>query len=240
MRRGDTVWFVENFNYYFMKKTIASFVCPDGKRYHRQGIPEGIYCPGKTISQIIEIARKLRQEDKTAPILLTRAEVNIYRAVKKIFRESHYNLVGKIIHIPSSKKLTLTDNYICVITAGTTDVPVAEEAAETASSLGIRVKKFYDVGVAGIHRIMDKQKEIANASCSIVCAGMEGALPSVVGGLAASPVIAVPTSVGYGANFGGVSALLTMLNSCAPNVCVVNIDDGFGAGVTAALIARKK
>lgn len=224
------------------KKTQHNdFACPDGKRFSRQGLPEGIYCPGKTIPQIISIIRRLRSADVKAPVILTRADDKIYRAVKKIFKKSVYNKTGKVITVPplAPSAFPLSGKYICVITAGTTDIPVAEEAAATAESLGVIVRRFYDVGVAGIHRIMERRTEIENAACSVVCAGMEGALPSVVGGLARSPVIGVPTSVGYGANFGGVSALLTMLSSCAPNVCVVNIDDGFGAGVIASLIARR-
>jgi len=204
-------------------------------------MPEGIYCPGKTILEIISIARRLRSADEKAPVILTRADDKIYRAVKKIFKKAIYNKTGGLITIPSlvPTAFSSSEKYICVITAGTTDISVAEEAAATAEALGVRVRRFYDVGVAGIHRIMERRTDIENAVCSVVCAGMEGALPSVVGGLARSPVIGVPTSVGYGANFGGVSALLTMLSSCAPNVCVVNIDDGFGAGIIASLISRK-
>ncbi len=213
------------------------FKCPDAGRFERQGIPEAIYCPGKTESQIISILRDMTS--CSGPIILTRAEKKIFQAVKRKYAGAKYNKEGKII-VMNPVKISKKRSYVCVVTAGTTDVPVAEEVAETCEAVGCRTERIYDVGVAGIHRIFNHKDKIAEAACVIVCAGMEGALPSVVGGLARSPVIGVPTSVGYGAAFGGVSPLLTMLNSCTPNVCCVNIDDGLGAGIIASLIARGK
>lgn len=223
-----------------MKK--LDFACPDVKRFQRQGIPEAIYCPGKSINQILKIISCMIKSP--TPVILTRADGKIYKAVKKKFKTAKYHELARIVSIQPQNQSYIRRNsdevsYICVITAGTTDIPVAEEAAVTCEILGNKVERVYDVGVAGIHRIFEHREKVYNASCVIVCAGMEGALPSVVGGLSRSVVVAVPTSVGYGSNFGGVSALLTMLNSCAPNVCCVNIDDGFGAGIIASLINKR-
>jgi pyridinium-3,5-biscarboxylic acid mononucleotide synthase len=209
---------------------------PEPERFERQGFPEAIYGEGKTRRQLIDISLKLSKGN--GPVIITRAGKEAYRAVKKRFPKAEYFEDARLIAV---KKIAARSsrNYICVATAGTTDISAAEEAAVTAELLGNRVKRIYDVGVSAVHRLFAHKETLLGASCVVVCAGMEGALASVVGGLVASPVIAVPTSVGYGVSFKGVSALLTMLNSCAPNVTVVNIDDGFGAGVTASLINKK-
>lgn len=230
--------------------SVAPFACPDVKRFERQGIPEAVYCPGKTVGQIVAITRAMAPGDRVrAPVILTRADEKIFRAARRVFPSAKFHRIARLITIsPADSRLGKTapaaakkaaSRYVCVVTAGTTDIPVAEEAAVTAEALGVRVERLYDVGVAGVHRVIEKRGVIEGAAVVVVCAGMEGALPSVVGGLARSTVVGVPTSVGYGANFGGLAALLTMLNSCAPNVCAVNIDDGFGAGVIASLIAKK-
>ncbi len=210
---------------------------PDLERYKRQGFPEAVYCPGKTIQQILSITKKLYKTGE--PVLLTRADKKVYNKIKKEFKKAKYYPSAKLVVIKRKKEKTLSSSkYVAVVTAGTSDVPVAEECAITCETLGTRVVRIYDVGVAGVHRLFKYQKELKKASCVVVVAGMEGALPSIVGGLVSCPVIGVPTSIGYGANLGGISALLTMLNSCCANVCCVNIDDGFGAGVTAHLIVK--
>ncbi|MDI6642416.1 MAG: nickel pincer cofactor biosynthesis protein LarB, partial [Elusimicrobiota bacterium] len=184
-------------------------------------------------------------ERQSLPIIATRASPSVYRAVKKKIPTAKYYPKARIIAIDYKKSHASMPayshtHYICVVTAGTTDIPVAEECAVTCELLGTKVERIYDVGVSGVHRLSKYRDKIQKANCLVVCAGMEGALPSIVGGLVSCPVVGVPTSVGYGMNFSGISALLTMLNSCAPNVCVVNIDDGFGAGVIAHLIAKQK
>jgi NCAIR mutase (PurE)-related protein len=206
----------------------------DTHREVRKGFPETIFCQSKTIAQIIQILKKLPKEQN---ILLTKANKNVYTAVKKVYHTARYNDSAKTIVIqrykPKPKRGT-----ILVLTAGTSDIPVAEEAVETAELMGNTVEKVYDVGVAGVHRLFDIKEKIFHANVIIVIAGMEGALASIVGGLASKPVIAVPTSVGYGASFHGIAPLLTMLNCCAEGVAVVNIDNGFGAGYFASLINR--
>jgi len=210
----------------------------DSHRELRQGFPEVILCEGKSAERIISIIEKLRSNGSS--ILATRVEPTKSEAVIKAIPSLQYN--------PDARTLTLSERefeekgagVIMVISAGTSDIPVAEEAAVTASMMGNKVERLYDVGVAGIHRLFHHRERITSAGVLIVCAGMEGALPSVVGGIVARPVIAVPTSIGYGANFGGVAALLGMLNSCAPSVTVVNIDNGFGAGYVASLINRRQ
>ena len=211
------------------------FAMIDNHRELRVGYPEVIYCAGKTSEQVKEIVRFMLTKDNN--ILGTRATEEMYNAVKEICEDAEYNKLGRTITI-KKKEQTLTDSYIAIICAGTSDLPVVEEAVETAKILGNRVKKITDVGVAGIHRLFSKLDIIRGAKVVIVIAGMEGALASVVGGLVDKPVIAVPTSVGYGANFGGVSALLSMLNSCASGVSVVNIDNGFGAAYNASIINK--
>lgn len=207
----------------------------DNHREIRVGYPEVIYCAGKTPEQVRGIVQFM--VTKGCNILGTRANEETYEAVKKICPKAEYNKEAKTITV-KNKEMKFSDTYIAVVTAGTSDIPVAEEAAITAEIFGSRVERIYDVGVAGIHRLLDRLDLIRNAKAIIVAAGMEGALASVVGGLVDKPVIGVPTSVGYGASFGGVSALLTMLNSCASGVSVVNIDNGFGAGYLASMINK--
>ena len=212
------------------------FARVDHHRQLRKGFPEVIFCPGKTFEQIKKIA--LSQND----LLATRADEKIFKELQKVLPKAKYHKEARIISVSSSKRKAGIKNKkaIIIITAGTADIPVAEEAAVTAEFLGNNVKRIYDVGVAGIHRLFDKTKEIMSAPVIIVIAGMDGALASVIAGIASSPVIAVPTSVGYGASFKGLSALLAMLNSCSTGVGVVNIDNGFGAGCLANAIMKRK
>lgn len=207
----------------------------DNHREIRVGYPEVIYCEGKTVEQVTNIIQFMLTRDNN--ILATRANEKMYEAVKNICAEAKYNPLGRTIAIRKRDE-QLTDSYIAIVAAGTSDMPVVEEAAETATLLGNRVEKIMDVGVAGIHRLFSKIDTIRGAKVVIVVAGMEGALASVIGGLVDKPVIAVPTSVGYGANFGGLAALLSMLNSCASGVSVVNIDNGFGAAYSASMINK--
>lgn len=207
----------------------------DNHRELRVGYPEVIYCEGKTVEQVkIIIEFMLTKENN---ILATRANEKMYEAVKAVCPEAKYNPLGRTITFRMREEV-LTDSYIAIVAAGTSDMPVVEEAAETAILLGNRVEKIMDVGVAGIHRLFSKIDIIRGAKVVIVVAGMEGALASVIGGLVDKPVIAVPTSVGYGANFGGLAALLSMLNSCASGITVVNIDNGFGAAYSASIINK--
>ena len=212
------------------------FTRVDHHRSLRKGFPEVIWGEGKTSQQILSIMKELKRKGQN--ILITRLEERKAKAVQKVFPKSQY--------YPRSKTLTYLTHpvkfegkgIILVITAGTTDIPVAEEAVVTAQFMGNRVETLYDAGVSGIHRLLSERTRLEAARVLIVVAGMEGALPSVVGGLVDRPVIAVPTSIGYGTSFGGIAALLTMLNSCASGVAVVNIDNGFGAGYMASLINR--
>ena len=208
----------------------------DYHRAVRQGVPEVIYCAGKTPEQTAGIARSLLSRSGEN-LLCTRAGAEHYEAVRAVEPSAEYHAEARIVRVMRNR-----ENYgvgrILVLTGGTSDIPVAEEAALTAETLGNDVGRIYDVGVAGIHRLLSRTDEIMRANVLIAVAGMEGALASVVAGLVDRPVIAVPTSVGYGANFGGLSALLTMINSCASGVSTVNIDNGFGAGYMAALINR--
>lgn len=207
----------------------------DNHRELRVGYPEVIYCEGKTVEQVKSIIQFMLTNGTN--ILATRANEKMYEAVKTICTEAKYNPMGRTITIRKREE-HLTDSYIAIVSAGTSDMPVVEEAAETAIILGNRVEKIIDVGVAGIHRLFANIDIIRGAKVVIVVAGMEGALASVIGGLVDKPIIAVPTSVGYGANFGGLSALLSMLNSCASGVSVVNIDNGFGAAYNASIINK--
>jgi pyridinium-3,5-biscarboxylic acid mononucleotide synthase len=209
----------------------------DTHREMRVGYPEVIYCPGKTLDQIKTVV--LAMSERNSNILATRAEENVFHAVREVCPDAVYHSTAKIITI-KKKETDVPESYIAIVTAGTSDIPVAQEASVTAEFFGNRVERIVDVGVAGIHRLFHNIDKIRGARVIIVVAGMEGALPSIVGGLVDKPVIAVPTSVGYGASFGGISALLTMLNSCASGVCVVNIDNGFGAGYVASMINRLK
>lgn len=206
----------------------------DTSRKERTGFPEVVFCSGKTNEYLLDIYKKLLEED--GEVFGTRATEEQFEFVKREIPEIKYNKVSKILKFEKEGK-ERTGN-ICICAAGTADIPVAEEAAETAEFFGCKVNRIYDVGVSGIHRLLSKVDEIREANCVVAVAGMEGALPSVIGGLVSNPVIAVPTSVGYGANFQGLSALLTMLNSCANGITVVNIDNGYGAGYSATQINR--
>lgn len=217
--------------------TDLGFAKIDHHREIRTGYPEIVYCAGKTTGQATEIFRVMAESENN--VIGTRADEKMYLAVKKIIPGAVYYPMARIISI-QKKKPVAPGTGIGVITAGTSDIPVAEEAAVTAELLGNNVLRIYDAGVAGIHRLVDKLPEIRTCRVIIVIAGMEGALASVVGGLVDVPVIAVPTSVGYGANFGGISALLAMLTSCSAGVTVVNIDNGFGAGFSASMINQLK
>ncbi len=204
----------------------------DHHRQLRKGFPEVIFCQGKTVEQVKAISERILAASHL--LLATRATPEMYEAVATLDPSARFNELGRTITVgqPSGE---LHDG-ILIISAGTSDIPVAEEAVETAQIMGNRVERLYDVGVAGLHRLLNNYKKLGEARVIVVVAGMEGALPSVVGGLVEAPVIAVPTSVGYGTSFGGVAALLSMLNSCASGVTVVNIDNGFGAGYSASLI----
>lgn len=206
----------------------------DTHRSLRRGCPEVIYCEGKQVSEIQRIFREMVKHNEN--IIATRAEQDVYSAIKKDFRKAEYNKRARIITL--IQKPVKKQGLVIVVSAGTSDIPVAEEACVTAELLGANIERLYDVGVAGIHRLLAHTELLQKASVLIVAAGMEGALPSVVGGLVDKPVIAVPTSVGYGANFGGIAPLLAMLNSCASGVTVVNINNGFGAGYAAGMINR--
>jgi len=209
----------------------------DNHRELRVGYPEVIYCPGKTADQVKTVVRAMLERNSN--ILATKADEDVFMAVRRICPDAVYHQTARAITI-RMKEIEVPDSYIAVVTAGTSDLSVAEEAAVTAEFFGNRVEKIADVGVAGIHRLFDNMEMIRGARVIIVVAGMEGALPSIIGGLVDKPVIAVPTSVGYGASFQGLAALLTMLNSCASGVCVVNIDNGYGAGYMASMINRLK
>lgn len=206
----------------------------DHHRSARVGFPEVVFCQGKTCDQIAAIFEALDKKNKQ--VLLTRADIKVYDRVKELNGKAVYCPLSKTIVV--EKKKPGRKGLVSVVCAGTADTPVAEEAAITAEVCGSRVTRFYDVGVAGLHRLLDNFKKIAESRCIVVIAGMDGVLPSVVGGLAPCPVVAVPTSVGYGANFNGIAPLLTMLNSCASNVSVVNVNNGFGAGYIASMINR--
>jgi len=211
------------------------FATIDTDRQHRTGLPEVIYASGKTVEQVQQIAERMYKTG--IDVLATRVTPEMAKAVQSVIPGAEYDALAKTIVFKEKKELQ-TKGYIAIVAAGTSDLPVAEEAAVTATFLGNQVEKVYDVGVAGIHRLFHKLDLIRNAQVIIVVAGMEGALASVVGGLVDKPVIGVPTSIGYGANFQGLSALLSMLNSCASGVSVVNIDNGFGAACQASLINK--
>lgn len=211
------------------------FSVVDHHRSLRVGYPEVIYGEGKTIEQVRSITAALLRHDNN--VLITRASQEMYDLIADDVPDAEYNALGRTISVYRDVP-QLTESTIAIVAAGTSDLPVVEEAYETARIMGNRVIKITDVGVAGLHRLFGRLDAIRSAKVVIVVAGMEGALASVVGGLVDKPVIAVPTSVGYGASFGGLSALLTMLNSCASGVTVVNIDNGFGAGYTASLINK--
>lgn len=212
------------------------FAKVDLHRQLRIGFPETVFCQGKTTEQVVEIVRSLSQDGST--VLATRADEDKFAALQEAGLRASYNPQARTIVINPPPPPPEGSPFVLVATGGTGDIPVAEEAAVTAESMGHRVERLYDVGVAGLHRLLEHLPLLRKAAAIVVVAGMEGALPSVIGGLVESPVVAVPTSVGYGASFGGVAPLLTMLNSCAPGVAVVNIDNGYGGGFFAALVAR--
>jgi NCAIR mutase (PurE)-related protein len=214
---------------------VGGYACLDHHRGIRNGMPEVVLAEGKTTGQVVAIVERLAAEG--GPVLATRAVPAVYEAVRARVPAAEYNALGRTILVPDADAPPGRPG-ILVLTAGTADIPVAEEAAVTATAMGNEVQRVYDVGVAGIHRLLDRLPALRRARVIVVVAGMDGALPSVVGGLVSVPVVAVPTSVGYGAAFGGLSALLTMLTSCAAGISVVNIDNGFGAGYAAALINR--
>jgi len=207
----------------------------DTHRALRKGFPETVFCKGKTTYQILKILDSMSKHNHS--VLATKADKKIYSAVKKIYPDAEYNDLAKTI-VVKKEKIKPKKGKILIITAGTSDIPVAEEAVVTAELMGNNVEKAYDVGVAGVHRLFDIKDKIFEADVTIVVAGMEGALASIVGGLTSKPVIAVPTSVGYGASFKGIAPLLTMMNTCSEGVVVVNIDNGFGAGYFASLVNR--
>ncbi len=208
----------------------------DHARAHRQGFPEVIFGQGKDPDQIAGIFEKL--VERAPNVLVTRTTPEVFGVLRNICTDAEWHGSAKMVRVLRETE-DLGQAEIAVVTAGTSDVPVAEEAALTAEAMGNRVVRIWDVGVAGIHRVLSERHLLQGARVVVVAAGMEGALPSVVGGLVSVPVVAVPTSIGYGASFEGVAALLGMLNSCASNVVTVNIDNGFGAGFAAALINRK-
>lgn len=221
---------------YFARKPFEDmgYAKLDMQREIRSGYPEVVYCSGKADGHLLRIFETLYREN--GEVLGTRASKEQYELVRRSIREISYDEISRILKIEKPGKEL--KGLIAVCTAGTADIPVAEEAAQTAEYFGNRVERIYDVGVSGIHRLLSRVDDIRSANCVVAVAGMEGALASVIGGLVKRPVIAVPTSVGYGANMGGISALLTMINSCANGIAVVNIDNGFGAGYMASQINR--
>jgi len=208
----------------------------DSHRELRTGFPEVIYCQGKSLEQISKIVKTMLSSSKF--LMATKAEPDIFEAIRKIAPDSVYHETARIVVIGQRDRIK-NAGLILVITAGSSDIPVAEEAAVTAEAMGNPVERLFDVGVAGIHRLFEHKDILFKADVLIAVAGMEGALASVIGGLVDKPVVAVPTSIGYGASFNGLSALLNMLNSCAPGIAVMNIDNGFGAGYFAGLINRQ-
>lgn len=208
----------------------------DHHRALRKGFPEVVFCEGKRIEHVVEIMRRLEQ--KHSPVLATRATREVYDAVAAQIPSAKYFADARMIQLGVNGTQP-TATTVLVVCAGTADVPVAEEAAVTAAALGSRTERLYDVGVAGVHRLLAARETLNAANVIVVAAGMDGALPTIIGGLVSSPVIAVPTSVGYGTGLGGTAALMTMLNACAPGIAVVNIDNGFGAGYMAHLINTK-
>ncbi len=211
------------------------FARVDIERLGRRGMAEVIFCPGKTPGQVVKIIGELVKAKQN--VLATRATTKQYEVVRRKYPKAVYHELPRAITLKTVGTKT-SKGYIAVVCAGTSDIPVAEEAALASEWMGVRVERVYDVGVAGLHRLLDCLKTLRKAQAIVVAAGMEGALPSVVGGLVSRPIIAVPTSIGYGSSMKGIAALLAMLNSCVPGVAVVNIDNGFGAGVCAAMISR--
>ena len=211
-----------------------NFAKLDSDRKKRTGFAEVVFCSGKSVEHLEKIYKNIYENE--GEVLGTRATKEQYEALKNTFSNLEYDEVSRILKIEKSKKSHVGNVVVCC--AGTADIFVAEEAAQTAEFFGTKVNRIYDIGVSGIHRLLSKTEQLQQANCVVAVAGMEGALPSVIGGLVSNPVIAVPTSVGYGANLGGVSALLTMINSCANGIAVVNIDNGYGAGYLATQMNR--
>ena len=216
-------------------ENIGDFVRLDHHRSLRCGYPEIIYGAGKTIEQLVAITKRVLELD--GDLMVTRVESEMANQIREIYPQVKYHSMAKMLTWQSNSRPGVGN--LLVLTGGTADIPVAEEAALTAEMMGATVTRLFDVGVAGLHRLLDQLDRLHSATVLVVVAGMEGALPSVVAGLVSAPVIAVPTSIGYGASFNGLAALLAMLNSCANGVSVVNIDNGFGAGYQAALINRQ-
>jgi NCAIR mutase (PurE)-related protein len=216
-------------------ETLGDFARLDHHRTLRRGFPEVILAQGKTPEQVVQIFRRLEQRSNR--VLATRVSAEMYAAIHDQLPEATYHPLARLLYLDHTSR-DGRPSGIVIVSAGTADIPVAEEAAITAELTGSQVERIYDVGVAGLHRLLDQTHALQRARVIVVVAGMEGALASVVTGLVSSPVIAVPTSVGYGASFGGLAALLAMLNSCANGVAVVNIDNGFGAGYLAGIINR--
>lgn len=214
------------------------FARVDHHRALRRGIPETVFCQGKTPQQVAAIVARLAARHER--VLATRADPEVFEAVRAVAPAATYHPLGRVIIVGNLPPVPPDAPFVLIVSAGTSDLPVAEEAALTVQVCGSRVEQLNDVGVSGLHRLLDARALLQTANVAVVVAGMEGALPSVVGGLVACPVVAVPTSVGYGASFGGLAALLAMLNSCAPGVTVVNIDNGYGAGYSAHLINQRR
>jgi NCAIR mutase (PurE)-related protein len=214
------------------------FARVDHHRALRRGVPETVFCQGKTPEHVAKIVECLTAHSE--PVLATRASQEAFEAVRAAVPAATYHPLSRAIIVGEMPPVPSDAPYVLVVTAGTSDLPVAEEATLTAGACGNRVERLNDVGVAGLHRLLEARPLLQGANVVVVVAGMEGALPSVIGGLVACPVIAVPTSVGYGASFGGLAALLGMLNSCSPGITVVNIDNGYGAGYSAHLINQKR
>jgi|SRR5581483_5605337 len=215
---------------------MDDFARPDFDREARWGLPEVVLGIGKTDAQIAEIVGRLKDVN-TGPVLVTKTTRSAFEAVQRVAPEAEFFEDAKLIRLP--RPPVVSAGTVGVLAAGTADLPVAEEAALTAEAAGASVDRIYDVGVAGLHRLLDRMDRIRLCDALVVVAGMEGALPTVVGGLTGKPIVAVPTSIGYGTSLGGIAALLGMLNSCTPQVVTVNIDNGFGAGFFAALVTRK-
>lgn len=217
----------------FMPFEDLGFAKLDHHRALRKGFPEVIFCQNKATEQVVGIVRKMAAKND---VLATRATEEMFNEVRKHIKDAKYNKISKTISIIKNKKIKT--GKILVLSAGTSDMNVAEEAAVVAEAMGNKVERLYDVGVAGLHRLLNNKEKLDDANVLIIVAGMDGVLPSVVSGLFGKPIIAVPTSVGYGASFKGIAPLLTMLNSCSPGVVVVNIDNGFGAGYFASMINK--
>ena len=221
----------------FLPFEDLGYVKIDHHRALRKGFPEVVFCQNKSLKQVVEIVRKLANHNTA--VLATRATGEMFKWVKKYIKNAQYNEKSRTILINKNQKnKKQKSGKIIIISAGTSDINVAEEAAVVAETMGSKVERLYDVGVAGLHRLLNNKDKIEDANVLIVVAGMDGVLPSVVSGLFGKPIIAVPTSVGYGASFKGIAPLLTMLNSCSPGVVVVNIDNGFGAGYFASMMNK--